>query len=69
MIWNICLKKIISLLEDLSSHRISINVNESYIRATEIKHLAGNPTKLKSCTGLNNQYPLAEPLKGIFDKI
>ena len=74
-IYNICtgkshnLKKIISLLEDLSSHKISINVNESYIRANEIKHLAGNPTKLKSCTGLNNQYSLAESLKWIFDEI
>lgn len=67
-IYNVCtgrvysLKKIISLLEKMTSHSIEIKVNPSFIRKGEIKILCGSSKKLKSIIGDTDFYSIEDSL-------
>jgi nucleoside-diphosphate-sugar epimerase len=59
--YNICTGKtysltdVISLLEQLTSHQLAIQVNPAFVRANEVHRLCGDPRKLFECIGpLNN---------------
>ena len=68
-IYNICtgkafsLRHVMDILENLTGHKINININPDLIRANEIKSLYGNPEKLFACTGQLNEITLEETLK------
>lgn len=57
--FNICsghptsLRKIINLCEEKSGYKIDINVNPAFVRANDIKTLAGNGDKYKRLIGIN----------------
>lgn len=74
-IYNICsgqsynLNYILSSLENMTGYKIHVDQDKSYFRTNEIKMLRGDPGKLKSCTGLNNEFSILDSLKWIFDTI
>lgn len=72
-IYNICtgtsynLNNIISQLEKLTDHKITINQNPSYLRVNEAKSLCGDPRKLNNCTKIFNSYTLKDTLESILN--
>jgi len=65
---NICsgqansFESIVSTLEDITGHKIEIQINEKFIREKDIEYLVGNPKKLKNMTRLDYQYSLRDTL-------
>lgn len=59
-IYNICsgkqisLEEIIQICEDITKHKIEINVNPDFVRPNEIYKLGGDPSKINAAT---NQLP------------
>jgi len=41
------LREVIALCEDITGHRIEVNVNPSFVRANDVKHLFGSNDSLK----------------------
>lgn len=53
---------IIATLKDITGHNIDIVINQKFIRAKDIAYLVGDPTRLKSLTGLEYRYSLKDTL-------
>jgi len=74
-VYNVCtgkvysLKKIISILEELTMHRLIIKVNSDYIRKDEIKILQGSNKKLKSVIGDIDTYTIENSLSNMIKTI
>lgn len=66
--YNVCcgsavtLQRVISLLEELSSHSLEVLVNPAFVRADEVRTLCGNPGKLESLLGVLPYTDLRETL-------
>ena len=56
-VYNICtgapvtLRSVIVLLEEITDHRMQINVNPAFVRSNEIHRLCGSPAKLLAAAG------------------
>jgi hypothetical protein len=55
--YNVCsgqpytLQHVIATLEQLTGHRMDVQVNPAFVRANEVHRLCGSPDKLLACTG------------------
>jgi nucleoside-diphosphate-sugar epimerase len=71
--YNVCsgvphtLASVIKTLETLTGHRISVNVNPSFVRANEVHRLCGSPDKLQACVGRLPGFTLASTLQWMLD--
>jgi nucleoside-diphosphate-sugar epimerase len=66
---NICtgqthtLREIIALCENITGHSIEIQVNPAFVRANEVRVLAGDNTRLTAAIGDRQAYNLEETLR------
>jgi nucleoside-diphosphate-sugar epimerase len=67
--YNICtgrpfsLREVISILEEITGHSPEIRVNPKFVRASEVRSLAGNPAKLLDVVSLMNKPDLRQTLE------
>jgi nucleoside-diphosphate-sugar epimerase len=67
--FNVCsgrphsLTDILHEVEELSGHRMKVRVNPAFVRANEIRSLAGDPTRLRDAIGDVPPIPLRETLR------
>jgi nucleoside-diphosphate-sugar epimerase len=67
--FNVCsgqahsLRDVIELVEELSGHRMTIEVNPAYFRENEVKTLYGSNALLTDCIGPLNVLPLIDTLR------
>lgn len=60
---NICsgrthsLREVIGMAEAISGHRMDVQVNPAFVRANEVRSLAGSPTRLRNLIGDDWQSP------------
>ncbi len=52
-----CLREVISMCEEITGHRIKIEVNPDFVRANDVKTLTGDPEKLRQL--LPEWHPMA----------
>lgn len=70
---NVCsgrtysLREVISLCEEITSHRLSINVNPAFVRANEVKTLCGDASKLQNIVKGWNTPPLQQTLRWMLE--
>jgi nucleoside-diphosphate-sugar epimerase len=65
------LHEIIAIASRLTNHRIDVHINPAFVRANEVKVLAGNSAKLKAALPHWKPLPLSETLSrmlGVVDK-
>lgn len=66
--FNVCsgrafyLRDVLTMLEKLTTHKIEVRVNPSYVRSSEVAVLRGSREKLVGCIGEIRDYPLEETL-------
>lgn len=71
--YNICsgtehtLMDVISMMEEISGHKLDIVVNPNFIRESEVKRLVGDPTKINELTGDISRIPLRQTLQWMFE--
>jgi nucleoside-diphosphate-sugar epimerase len=71
-VFNVCsgrehsIREIIEIMEDISNHRMAIEVNPAFVRSNEIKHLHGNPGRLERAVGALPTFALAETLAWMY---
>lgn len=71
--YNICsgntatLQEVITCLSKISGHSINVKVNPAFVRANEIKSLAGSPVKLNELTGDLPWPSLEDTLRWMYD--
>lgn len=67
-IYNVCsglpvrLSEIVSLLTELTGHKIAVNTNPKFVRVSEVYRLCGSPEKLLAAIGTLTQVGLRESL-------
>ena len=61
-----CIKDILDLLAALAGYSIQVEVNPAFVRANEVKHLAGSNRRLISCIGELEQIPLRDTLEWMY---
>ncbi|APO88600.1 GDP-mannose 4,6-dehydratase [Marivivens sp. JLT3646] len=72
-VYNVCtghpytLKQVIATLEQITGHRLDVQVNPAFVRANEVRRLCGNPDKLIGCVGRLKNMSLAETLTWMID--
>jgi GDP-6-deoxy-D-talose 4-dehydrogenase len=57
------LREVLGLAERITGHRIDVRVNPSYVRASEVRILGGNPDKLRALIGSWESPPLESTLR------
>lgn len=75
--YNVCsgqtytLQQVITLLQKITGHTLSVEVNPAFVRANEVHRLCGDPAKLKSLLATNGvtsaSTPLEDTLKRMVD--
>lgn len=66
--YNVCsgqpytLQHVISALEQITGHRMQVQVNPAFVRANEVHRLCGSPAKLIEAIGPQLQHELADTL-------
>jgi nucleoside-diphosphate-sugar epimerase len=72
--YNVCsgraisLEEMLDLVARLSGHHLDVTVNPSFVRANEVRHLCGSPTRLESVIGPLKQIPIEETLRWMLEK-
>ncbi len=67
--YNICSGKpysltfVLDLLAEITSHSLEVKTNPAFVRASEIKRLFGNPSKLQAMIGVTYDYTLRDTLQ------
>ena len=67
-IYNVCtgqtytLSHLVTLLENISGHRLKVKVNPTIVRKNEIHLLCGDPSKIQACIGRLASYDLTDTL-------
>jgi nucleoside-diphosphate-sugar epimerase len=70
---NICSGKAVSLGQvidtcaRISGHRLEVRINPAFVRANEVRVLAGSPARLNSIVGAFNRIPLEETLRWMLE--
>ena len=54
------LRDIIAMAQDITGHRIDVQVNPAFVRANEVKTLLGNPARLHTLIGADWANPLLQ---------
>lgn len=71
--YNICsgrtvtIKQILSLMEEISGHRMEVKTNPNLIRINEIHRISGDPEKLNRCIGQLEWRSLEATLRWMFN--
>ena len=66
--YNLCtgrtysLRKVLTMLTDLTRHPVKALVNKAFVRPNEISHLCGDSAKLLNCIGSVNHFELTDTL-------
>lgn len=66
--FNVCsgrafyLRDVLAMMEKLTTHKIEVRVNPSYVRSSEVAVLRGSREKLDGCIGVIRDFPLEETL-------
>ena len=66
--YNLCtgrtysLRKVLTMLTDLTRHPVKALVNKAFVRPNEISHLCGDSAKLLNCIGSANHFELTDTL-------
>lgn len=74
-IFNICsgighsLEQVLGIMRDLSGHFPEVSVNQTYVRANEIKKLIGSKAKLEARIGPLENIPLHETLRWMYQAV
>jgi nucleoside-diphosphate-sugar epimerase len=72
-VYNVCsgqpyaLNDVLEMLQSLSGHKIAVEVNPDFVRASEVHRLCGNPTKLFETLGTLGQWSLEDTLRRMLD--
>lgn len=72
-IYNVCsgkpyaLQHVVTALEQITGHRMTVDVNPAFVRANEVYRLCGNPAKLKAALGSFEDWHLEETLRWMLD--
>lgn len=67
-VYNVCssqpytLQQVISLLTEMTGHKMDVVVNQAFVRGNEVHRLYGSPEKLIACAGSLPAFTLAETL-------
>jgi len=70
---NVCsgkttsLREVLQLAQQINGHSIEVQVNPAFVRATDVKELRGDPSKLTSFIGERNMPSLADTLRWMFN--
>lgn len=70
---NVCsgrahaLRQIIAMMREIAGYEIDVRVNQSFVRVSEVKTLAGSRERLQSLIGEQAAIPLQETLQWMFD--
>jgi len=73
-VYNVCsghsfsIQDVISILEEITSHKMLVHVNSSLVRSSEVHRLCGNPNKLLACTGPLTIPTLQQTLSSMLSK-
>lgn len=71
-VYNVCsgvtysIQDILLMLADLAGYSIDVHVNPAYVRANEVKRLAGSNRKLSAAIGGLKHIPLADTLQWMY---
>ncbi|MEW6989401.1 GDP-mannose 4,6-dehydratase [Colwelliaceae bacterium 6441] len=71
-IFNFCsgketsIKEVISILEDISQHKVEVKINPEFVRENEIKSLVGCENKLRAVIGDTSKHSLKETLEWMY---
>ncbi len=66
--YNLCtgrtysLRKVLTMLTNLTGHPLEARVNQAFVRPNEISHLCGDSAKLLNCIGSVNHFELTDTL-------
>lgn len=72
-IYNVCsgkpytLTHVVETLEQITGHRMTVDVNPAFVRANEVHRLCGNPAKLKATLGSFDDWQLEETLRWMLE--
>jgi GDP-D-mannose dehydratase len=55
------------MLQSFNGHKIAVEVDPDFVRASEIHRLCGNPTKLVETLGFLGQWGLEDTLRWMLD--
>lgn len=72
-VYNVCtgqtysLHQVISLLSEITGHKMDVQVNPAFVRANEVHRLCGNPNKLLKATGTMDKFDLVDTLQWMLD--
>lgn len=72
-VFNICsgrelsIREAVAHLEHISGHRMRIETNPAFMRANEITHLHGDPTKIEEAIGPLPEYDIADTLRWMYE--
>lgn len=70
---NVCsgitysIKQVLNILEEITSHKIEVNINPKFVRKNDIKNLRGNPEKLYGMVNTVRHIELRETLKSMLN--
>jgi GDP-6-deoxy-D-talose 4-dehydrogenase len=64
----VSLRTIISALEGITQHEITVNVNPAFVRANEIATLSGSPKKIEALLGPLSHPSLEDTLRWMLEK-
>jgi len=57
------LKDIITLFEKATNHKLTIRINQDFVRKDEIERLAGDVQKLQQIIGISSNYTIDDVIK------
>jgi nucleoside-diphosphate-sugar epimerase len=72
-VYNVCtgrtysLQYVISLVSEITGHKMDVQVNSAFVRANEVHRLCGSPNKLLTVTGEMEKFDLADTLQWMLD--
>jgi GDP-6-deoxy-D-talose 4-dehydrogenase len=71
--FNVCsgkavtLREVLSLVEEISGHRMELRINPAFIRSNEVRTLSGSAARLEEVIGPLHRIPLADTLRWMLD--
>jgi nucleoside-diphosphate-sugar epimerase len=72
-VYNVCsgkpytLQHVLTTLEQITGHRIAVDVNPAFVRANEVHRLCGDPSKLNATVGQLRAWTLADTLSWMLE--
>jgi nucleoside-diphosphate-sugar epimerase len=71
-VFNVCsglaysLKEVLAMMADIAGYEIEVRVNPAFVRASDVKRLQGDDSKLKRVVGTLGEIPLKETLRWMY---